>query len=465
VTQHSIGAPQLRNALHGRHISMIAIGGTIGTGLFIGNGMVVQQAGPAVILAYLAIGAVLVLIMRMLGTLAAASPDPGSYTTYAARHLGPWVGVMTSYLAVYSGIILIALECSAIGSILNGFVLTVPVWEWSFLSILVLGALNLLPVRVFAELEYWMAIVKVIAVVVFLAVGVLALLGWLPDYDSPGLSHWAAFAPAGWLPVLLTAVTVLFSYMGTENVAVVAAEARDPQRALGRAIRSVVTRILVFYIGSTVIVITVVPSFDPALSTGAYAAVLNALHLPLLASAIQIVVATSILSLANSSLYTTSRLLFAAARRGETPARLGLLSTSGTPVWAAGAVGGVAALVLLLNFLLPAADVISLLISVTGAGGVLTYTIISLTFARAQSSAGRSSSTWMTWVVLAVLAAVAIALAVDPTTRLPLLLTIAAATVCAAIGVRRQHLGSRHTAPHYPPPGTSHLESAGRPDL
>ncbi len=185
--------------------------------------------------------------------------------------------------------------------------------------------------------------------------------------------------------MLLTGVTVLFSYMGTENVATVAAEATDPHKAIARAIRSVVTRIVVFYVGSTIIVITIIPSSSESLTGGAYPAVFNALQMPVLAAAIQIVVATSILSLANSSLYTTSRLLYAAAVRQEMPPRLAVVSRSGAPRWAAGAIAIAAGLCLLLNFLLPAADVISLLISVTGAGGVLTYSVISLTYLRSPA--------------------------------------------------------------------------------
>ncbi len=436
---------RLHNTLGNRHVTMIAIGGTIGTGLFLGSGMVVQQAGPAVILSYLGIGLVLVLIMRMLGRLAAEQPDPGSYTTYAARRFGPWAGVMTSYVAVYSGVILIALECSAIGMIMNGFAPAVPVWAWSFLALIALGGLNLLPVRVFAEIEYWMAIIKVIAVVVFLLIGAAAIFGWLPQYQSPGLTNWADFAPAGWLPVLLTGVTVLFSYMGTENVATVAAEATDPHKAIARAIRSVVTRIVVFYVGSTIIVITIIPSSSESLTGGAYPAVFNALQMPVLAAAIQIVVATSILSLANSSLYTTSRLLYAAAVRQEMPARLAVVSRSGAPRWAAGAIAIAAGLCLLLNFLLPAADVISLLISVTGAGGVLTYSVISLTYLRSRTHT--QTGKWMAWVVLTILAAVALALALDPASRLPLILTIVAAAVCALFGAVIQRRIKNQAAP------------------
>jgi GABA permease len=447
--QTHIEPHRLHNTLGNRHIAMIAIGGTIGTGLFLGSGLVVQQAGPAVILSYLGIGLVLVLIMRMLGRLAAEQPDPGSYTTYAARRFGPWAGVMTGYVAVYSGVILIALECSAIGMIMNGFAPGVPAWAWSFLALVALGGLNLLPVRVFAEIEYWMAIIKVIAVAVFLVIGAAAVFGWLPGYTSPGLTNWADFAPAGWLPVLLTAVTVLFSYMGTENVATVAAEARDPQKAIARAIRSVVARIVLFYVGSTIIVITIIPSTSDALAKGSYPAVFTALNMPVLAAAIQVVVATSILSLANSSLYTTSRLLYAAAVRREMPARLAVVSRSGAPRWAAGAIAVAAGLCLLLNFLLPAADVISLLISITGAGGVLTYSVISLTFLRSHTQQGAGK--WMAWVVLGILAAVAVALAADPASRLPLILTVVAAAVCAAIGlIVQRRLGSPARAASHP---------------
>lgn len=442
---------ELKQTLSVRQINMIAIGGVIGAGLFVGGGFVISAGGPAVITAYIAIGLLLVLVMRMLGELAVASPDSGAFAAYASREFGPWAGVTIGYLAVYNGTILVALEATVVGSILSGYIPLVPAWVWALASLLALTGVNLLSVGVFGEIEFWFALVKVVTIVGFIVLGVLGAFGLLPGFESPGLANWIPFVPNGWLPVVLASVTILFSYLGTEQVAIVAAEAKDPARSLARAIRSVVTRILIFYVGSIAVILTIVPFSDPELATGPYALVLNRLGFPILAALISVVVVTSILSLANTSTYTTSRFLYSASLRRELPQALNKVNRRGVPTRAVWTVFIGAALIVIANSFFPAAQMLTFLISLTGTLGVLTYATITVTQMRSRSRMSPADVAklplkmwWHPWggiFVLVALGAIVVGLAMNPETVLSLLLTLASAIVCAMIGVivQRRH--------------------------
>jgi L-asparagine transporter-like permease len=184
---------------------MIAIGGVIGAGLFVGSGTAISAAGPAVLLAYIGVGAVVFLIMRMLAELAVASPDSGSFATYATRAFGPWAGGTVSSLYTYSWVVVIGFEATAGAAIVHGFFPAVAPWAAALVFMLVFTLTNLVSARAFGQFEFWFALIKVVAICAFLVIGALAIAGALPGTDAPGLSNLTGhgFAPHGWQPVWL----------------------------------------------------------------------------------------------------------------------------------------------------------------------------------------------------------------------------------------------------------------------
>ncbi|HXV94294.1 MAG TPA: amino acid permease, partial [Pseudonocardia sp.] len=249
-------APALRRALRERHLTMIALGGTVGAGLFVGSGAVIAAAGPAVVLAYALGGLVVVLVMRMLAEMAVAQPSTGSFVDHARQGVGDWAGYAVGWLYWWGWVVALAFEAVAGASILHGWLPQVPLGAWALGMLVLVVAGNLLSVRSFGESEFWLALLKILAIVAFGVLGGLAVLGLLPGRDPglPGLAG-ADLVPLGWLPVLTALVAVLFTYGGTEIVAIAAGEAADPRRALVRATRQVVGRIVLFYVGSIALVV------------------------------------------------------------------------------------------------------------------------------------------------------------------------------------------------------------------
>lgn len=436
---------ELHRSLSHRQINMIAIGGIIGTGLFVGSGLLVQSAGPAVILAYLGMGAVVLLVMRMLGEMAVDTPDSGSYAAYASREFGPWLGAMCSYMTIYSGIVIVALEATIIGAMLTAMVPVLPGAAWALVVAVALTAFNLLKVRFFGEIEFWLALVKVVAILAFIALGVVATLGIVPGIASPGLSNWVPFAPNGWVPVIAAGVTVLFGYVGAEQVVIMAAEAKEPASATRRAIMSVVTRILIFYIGSILVVITFAPSGAAGLGDGAYTFVLQAMGLPWLASAMSIVILFSLLSLTNTTIYTTSRMLFAAAGRRELPRSFFRVSAQGSPARAVALIGLVTLVLVSVGFFTDAVDLLTVMMAFVGASALIAYVVIALTQLRFRSRLSREQVAglrmrmwWHPWgaiLTIGVMVLVFAALLFDAQMGISAILTLVFAAACAIAGV------------------------------
>lgn len=436
---------KLRRTLSNRQIGMIAIGGVIGAGLFAGSGGVIHSAGPAVIVAYVGIGAVLVLIMRMLAELAVASPDSGSFASYAARELGPWAGATLSYLYMYTWMITIGYEATAAATIMHSFVPAIAPWLWALVFMVAFTGINLAAAKVFGEFEFWISLVKVVTIGGFILIGLAAILGFIPGFESPGLTNFTgSFAPNGWTPVWLATVTVFFSFFGSESVTIAAAEAKDPAAAVRRAIRTVVTRILVFYVGSIAVIIALVPASDEALKAGPYALVFERLGLPAAAVIMSVVIITAMLSLMNSGIFVTSRMVYAAADRGELPRALTATNKRGVPVRAVlvASVGGF--LTVGANYFVPGPDLFMFLLSSSGAIAIFVYGFIAVTQLRSRFRMGKAGAKALSlrmWahpfggiVVLAALASVIVALAYVEETRLSLILSTGAAVVFTCVG-------------------------------
>jgi GABA permease len=324
----------LRRTLQRRHMQMIALGGVIGAGLFVGSGVVIKSAGPAAVVSFALTGTLVVLVMRMLGEMAAAHPAIGGFYEYNRLALGELAGFLTGWMYWYFWVIVVAMEAVAGARLLTYWFPDLPQWVFTLGLVLLFTLLNLLSVRSWGEAEYWFASIKVAAIVVFLVLGAAAVLGLWPGTDAglANLTRHGGFMPHGIGPVLTGAVAATGFYFGAELVTVAAAESAAPEQAVARATHSVISRVLVFYIGSIFVVVAVLP-WNSAGVAQPYVSALAALHIPAAAQIMNGVILTAVLSALNSGLYASSRMLMALARRGDAPQALARLNSRGVPVW------------------------------------------------------------------------------------------------------------------------------------
>ncbi|MEV2258197.1 amino acid permease [Streptomyces anulatus] len=326
----AVPAEPLSHGLKQRHLTMLGLGGVIGAGLFVGSGAGIAVAGPAIVVSYLIAGALAMLVMRMLGEMSAAMPASGSFSVHAERALGRWAGFSVGWLYWFLLVVVLAVEATAAAQIAHGWAPGIEPWAWVLLFMVVFTAANLTAVKNFGEFEFWFASLKVGAIVVFLVLGLLAVLGWLPDTDPVGMTNLTGqggFLPNGWGGVVSGVLTVVFAFGGLEVVTIAAAETDDPARAVGRAVRSAVVRILFFYVGSMLVIVTVLPWTAQQAGLSPYVKVLDAIGVPSAGQIMNIVVFVALLSALNANLYGSSRMIFSLAERGEAPR--GLLKVSG----------------------------------------------------------------------------------------------------------------------------------------
>ncbi|TCP29444.1 GABA permease [Scopulibacillus darangshiensis] len=373
-TQH-----KLKQSLKTRHVTMIALGGIIGAGLFVGSGAVINATGPAAVLSYILAGGLMVLIMRMIGEMAVAEPSTGSISDYARKALGNWAGFTVGWLYWYMWIIVLAIEAVAGAGILVNY-LNIPSWLLCLSLIVLLTLTNLYSVGSYGEAEFWFASIKIVAIIAFIAVGVLFLIGLWPG-DSPGLSMIysdGGFFPKGVGAALIGTVTVLFSIGGAEIATIAAAESDNPEKNAAKATNQVMYRVFFFYVVSVFLIVCIVPwniDFAGVAIKSPFAMALNELGIPVAAAIMKIVILTAVLSSLNSCLYITSRMLFALTRHGDAPPIFLKTTKRGVPVWAilAGTTFGYVAVIL--NYFFPE-TVFLFLINSAGAISLFYYLII-----------------------------------------------------------------------------------------
>src|ERR1700680_607054 len=328
----------LRHSLKQRHMTMIALGGVIGAGLFVGSGVVIKAAGPAAVFSFVITGLLVVLVMRMLGEMAAALPAVGSFYEYARLawsdrpRLGELAGFLTGWMYWYFWVIVVALEAVAGAGLVRFWLPDAPTWFISLALLLLLTLTNLISVRSFGEFEFWFASIKVAAIVAFLAAARAFVLGLWPGAVAhvANLTAHGGFAPNGVLPILTGAVAATGFYFGAEIATIAAAETAEPAKAVAKATNSVISRVLLFYVGSILLVVCLVPWNSPDIATP-YVSALRAMGIPAAAQIMNAVVLTAVLSALNSGLYASSRMLFALTRRGDAPEGLAGLSRNGVP--------------------------------------------------------------------------------------------------------------------------------------
>ena len=333
-----MGAPpvELKKGLKQRHLTMIAMGGVIGAGLFVGSGVVISETGPPSFLAYALSGFIVIMVMRMLGEMAVANPSTGSFADYARAALGGWAGFSVGWLYWYFWVIVIGFEAVAGGKVIQFWAPGIPLWLLSLVLMSLMTATNMFSVSSFGEFEFWFAGIKVAAIILFLGMGVLFVVGAWPNksFDLSNLTAHGGFFPTGVGAIFAAILVVIFSMTGAEVATIAAAESPDPGRSIAKATNSVIGRIAVFYVGSVFLLVVILPWNSKTLAASPYVAAFQAMNIPGAADIMNAVVLTAVLSCLNSGLYTSSRMLFVLAARREAPVTLMTVNSKGVPAWA-----------------------------------------------------------------------------------------------------------------------------------
>ncbi|MCH0542753.1 amino acid permease [Streptomyces sp. MUM 203J] len=323
------GDAPLSHGLKQRHLSMIALGGVIGAGLFVGSGAAIAAAGPSIIVAYAISGLLVMLVMRMLGEMSAANPASGSFSVHAERAIGPWAGFTAGWAFWFLLCVAVGLEAIGAAKIVNGWLPGVPEWSLVALFMLMFCVTNLAAVKNFGEFEFWFAALKIAAIALFLVIGLLAILGILPGTDAPGTSNLlgnGGFMPNGTEGLILGLLASVFAYGGLETVTIAAAESEHPVQGVAKAVRTAMWRIAVFYIGSMAVIVTLIPWNSESLEKGSYVATLEHLGLPAAGEIMNVVVLIALLSAMNANIYGASRMACSLVARGQGPKTLGKIS-------------------------------------------------------------------------------------------------------------------------------------------
>ncbi|MET3196783.1 amino acid permease [Bacillus sp. OAE603] len=328
----------LKKELKSRHLFMIALGGIIGTGLFMGSGLTISEAGPGgAIVAYLVGGLVMYLTMLCLGELAVRLPDAGSYQTYATKYVSPSTGYVVGWMSWLNWSVTIGLELITVSMLMKRWFPDVSTWIWCVVFGVLLFAVNALSTKSFAEVEFWFASIKVVTIVVFIILGAAVMFGIVSveGTKAPMLTNFTdhgGLFPNGILAIIVTMVAVNFSFQGSELVGIAAGESEDPAKAVPKAINNTVWRILVFYILSMFVLAGLFPWEKAGLVDSPFVVVFDNIGIPYAADIMNFVIITAVLSVANSGLYATSRMMYSMAQKGMVSPALGKLNKKGVPL-------------------------------------------------------------------------------------------------------------------------------------
>ncbi|MDF0529638.1 amino acid permease [Tsukamurella sp. 8F] len=325
--------PELKKALSERQLRMIAIGGVIGAGLFVGSGVVIKSTGPGSFLTYGLAGILIIMVMRMLAEMAVANPTTGSFSDYARAALGDWAGFSVGWLYWYFWVVVVGFEAIAGAKIIQFWIPDAPIWLTAMLLLAAMTATNLFSVSSFGEFEFWFAGIKVAAIVVFLVLGGAFVLGLWPHHsaDFSNLTSHGGFFPLGASAITVGVVTVIFSMVGAEIATIAAAESENPERAVARAANSVIVRIAIFFVGSAFLLVCILPWNGSELAASPFVAAFQKMGIPAADHIMNAVVLTAVLSCLNSGMYTASRMLFVLAARREAPPQLVAVTKRGVP--------------------------------------------------------------------------------------------------------------------------------------
>jgi aromatic amino acid transport protein AroP len=420
--------PALKRGLKNRHIQLIALGGAIGTGLFLGIAQTIKLAGPAVLLGYAIAGLIAFFIMRQLGEMVVEEPVAGSFSHFANRYWGGLAGFMSgwNYWVLY--VLVSMAELTAVGIYVQYWWPGVPTWVSALCFFLLINAINLLHVKLFGEMEFWFSIIKVLAILGMIAFGGYLLISGKGGAQASVANLWqlGGFFPHGLGGLVMAMAIIMFSFGGLELVGITAAEADDPARSIPKATNQVIYRILIFYVGALAVLLSLFP-WDKVQEGGSpFVMIFHALDSDLVATVLNVVVLTAALSVYNSCVYCNSRMLLGLAVQGNAPAAFGRVNARGIPVAALGVSAAATAGCVLLNYLMPG-QAFGLLMALVVAALIINWAMISITHLKFRQAMARRGVTprYRSWAApltnylcLAFMAGILVVMWLTPDTRI-----------------------------------------------
>ncbi|WP_375004396.1 alanine permease AlaP [Bacillus velezensis] len=371
----------LHRGLEERHISLMSLGAAIGVGLFLGSASAIKLAGPGILAAYACSGLIMFFIMRALGEMAIQKPVAGSFSRYARDYLGPLAGFLTGWNYWFLWVVTCMAEITAVGIYMGYWFPDVPSWIWALCALVIMTAVNFLAVKAYGELEFWFALIKVLAILSMIAIGlVMIVFGFGNGGVALGISNlWShgGFFPNGIKGVLLSLQMVMFAYLGIELIGVTAGEVKNPEKSLARAIDTVFWRILIFYVGALFVIMSIYPWQEIGSVGSPFVLTFEKIGIPAAAGIINFVVLTAALSSCNSGIFSTGRMLFNLAEQNEAPKAYGTVTKGGVPGKAVLVSAGALCIGVLLNYVVPA-KVFTWVTSIATFGAIWTWSIILL---------------------------------------------------------------------------------------
>ncbi|MDQ7988519.1 MAG: amino acid permease [Candidatus Dactylopiibacterium sp.] len=434
--QDSQAESGLQRGLKNRHIQLIALGGAIGTGLFLGSAGVLQLAGPSMILGYAIGGLIAFLIMRQLGEMIVEEPVAGSFSHFAHKYWGPFAGFLSgwNYWALY---VLVGMaELTAVGKYVQFWWPDIPTWATAAAFFLAINAINLANVKLFGETEFWFAIIKVVAIIGMILIGLYLLFSGQGGEQATVSNLWAhdGFFPKGTLGLVMAIPFIMFSFGGLELVGITAAEAAEPKKVIPKAVNQVVYRILIFYVGALAVLLSLYPwdallaslnaAGDPY-SASPFVRIFALLGSDIAADVLNFVVLTAALSVYNSCVYCNSRMLFGLAQQGDAPAALARTDARGVPVRAIGLSALVTLACVFINYELPQ-HALEILMSLVVSALMINWAMISLAHMKFRKSMARQGvvpafkALWYpvgNWLCLAFMGLILVVLELTPGIR------------------------------------------------
>lgn len=392
----------LKRNLQNRHLQLIALGGTIGTGLFLGSAGVLEIAGPAMLLGYAVGGVFAFMIMRFLGEMLVEEPVAGSFSHFAHKYWGGFAGFLSGWNCVILYVLVGMLELTAAGKFVQFWWPEIPTWATAAFFFVIINILNFISVKIYGETEFWFALVKIIAVGGMIVFGGYLLISGKGG-ETAGVSNlWShgGFLPKGWHGLVMAIPFIMFAFGGLEMLGFAAAEAENPKRVIPKVINQVIIRVLIFYVGSFAVILSLVPwptllaslqAGGDTYSNSPFVMIFSVLgNQNQVASLLNFVILTAVLSVYNGIVFSNSRLIFGMAKQGNAPKFLGKVNKRGIPTWATILPGAFTALSILINYLMPQ-GVIELLITSITAALIINWTIIIIAHLRFRADMKRKN--------------------------------------------------------------------------
>nr|WP_106784559.1 amino acid permease [Lysinibacillus timonensis] len=427
-------AQELKRDLKNRHVQLIAIGGTIGTGLFLGSGAAIEKAGPSVLLVYLTIGLAVFFVMRALGEMLLSNSGYQSFTDFATDYIGDWAGYVTGWTYWFCWIMTAMADIIAVGVYVR-YWFDIPQWVPAITCLVILLALNLLTVKLFGELEFWFAIIKVVTIIALIVIGIVMIVtGFQTDTGYVTVSNlWehGGFFPNGFSGFLFAFQMVVFSFVGVELVGVTAAETADPKKNIPSAINKIPVRILLFYVGSVFVILCINPWTQLSAASSPFVQVFTLVGIPVAAGIINFVVLTSAASAGNSGLFSTSRMMYNLSKHKQGPKAFSRLNSNHVPGNALFTSAIVVSVGALLSYALPD-SAFSIVTTISAICFIWVWSIIlisHLIYLKKRPDLHRRSSfkaplvPFINYVVLALFVGVLVVMFISEDTRSALLLT------------------------------------------